>query len=104
MRKERAGKEDAISFGKKTLKIFGLTETDDAYLVGDGKEAQYGEDHDDVAEDLEGNHAFVDATGGSSQSPLAAVTLGHQECKVGEMIALTDRLSIVADIGNNLDG
>ena len=78
--------------------------SDDAYLVGDRKEAEYGKDHDDVAEDLEGNHAFVDATGGSSQRPLAAVSLGHQECKVGEMIALTDRLSIVAGVGNNLDG
>ena len=76
---------------------------DNPHLVGEGKETEYGEDHDDVAEDLEGNHAFVDSTSGSGQRSLFAVTLGHQKCEVGEVVALTDCLLVVAGIGYNLD-
>ena len=74
----------------------------DAHLVGDGEEAQDGEDDDDVAEDLEGNDASVDASGGGGQGPICAVTLGHQEREVGQVVALAHRLSLVAGFGDNL--
>ena len=75
----------------------------DAHLVGDGEEAQDGEDDDDVAEDLEGNDAPVDAAGGSGQGPLCAVTLGHQEREVGEVVALAHRLHVAAGVRHTLD-
>ena len=90
-----------LAFDMKTLKF--LKRTDEAHLVGDGEEAQDGEDDDDVAEDLEGNDASVDAAGGRSQSSLCAVTLGHQEREVGEVVALAHRLHVAAGVRHNLD-
>ena len=98
---DQRGRKLALSFDMKTLKF--LKRTDEAHLVGDGEEAQDGEDDDDVAEDLEGNDASVDAAGGGGQSPLCAATLGHQEREVGQVVALAHRLHVAAGVRHNLD-
>ena len=96
---DQRGRKLAFSFDMKTLKFLEM----DAHLVGDGEKAQDGEDDDDVAEDLEGNDASVDAAGGGGQGPLCAVTLGHQEREVGEVVALAHRLHVAAGVRHNLD-
>ena len=74
-----------------------------AHLEGDAHKAEQGKRHDDVAEDLQGDHAAIDgAAGGGGQRLLVAASLGHQEREVGQVVALAHRLTLVAGFGDNL--